>query len=467
MEILNLKKILGNTPVCGEIPSRRELTGNVLTVAWPSMLEMLLTSMINIVDTAMVSTLGEGAIAAVGITTQPKFIGLCFFIALGMSVSALTARRKGEEDEAGATQVLRMALVITLIMSAIVSSLFVIFALPICRLAGAGPDIDQDAAAYLRIIMGGLVFMPFGNMINAAQRGCGNTRLAMRTNITSNLVNVCLNYLLIGGHLGFPALGIRGAAIATVCGTAVGCGMSVASLFSSRTYIHFRNVIRPEFGREERKRNLSALAKVGGSSFAEQIFMRVGFFLFSLMVAKLGTLEMASHVIGMNIMTLSFCIGDGLQTASVALSGQNLGRKRPDLSRIYAIICQRVGFCCTSLMSVLLLALSHQIFDVFSDDPLVLGYGPKLMTLLCPILIFQVSQMSFGGVLRSAGDNRYTAMVSLISITLVRVSVAWFLCYGLGLGLVGAWLGIVLQQILTWILYRRRFRQGKWIYLKV
>ena len=467
MTIMNIDRSLGNTPRCGDIPDQKALLRQVMQVAWPSMLEMLLMSLVGIVDTAMVSTLGEGAIAAVGITTQPKFIGLCFFMALSMATSALVARRKGEGDEKGATQVLRMTLAITVVMSLVVSVLFVSFAKPICYLAGAGEDIVAEATSYLQIIMGGIFFTILSNIINAAQRGCGNTKLSMRTNVVSNLVNVIFNYLLIGGHFGFPALGVRGAAIATVVGTLVGCGMSIASLFSRHTYIHARKLLDPAYGGWFNGRNLHSLADVGGSAFVEQIFMRVGFLLFSLIVAKLGTLEMAAHVIGMNIMTVSFCVGDGLQTASIALAGQNLGRNRPDLARLYAGMCQRVGLACSAILSVVLFLLNQTLFDVFSDDPVVLGYGRQIILLMCLILFFQVSQIVYAGVLRSAGDTKYTAMVSLVSVSIVRVVLSWLLCYPLGLGLIGAWLGILFQQMLSWLLYRRRFDQGNWTRIKI
>ena len=467
MRMMDINRVLGNTPRCGEIPEQKEILHNVMQVAGPSMLEMLLVSLVGLVDTAMVSSLGEGAIAAVGITTQPKFIGLCFFISLSMALSALSARRKGEGNEESATQVLRMALGITVVVSFVISVAFVVFAEPICRLAGAGPDILADAVAYLQIIMGGIIFTTFGGMINAAQRGCGNTRLAMKTNLTSNLVNMVLNYLLIGGHFGFPALGIRGAAWATVIGTMVGCAMSVGSLFSRHTYVHGRRLLQPSYGGWLDRRNLRSLADVGGSAFVEQIFMRVGFLAFSLIVAKLGTLEMAAHVIGMNIMTISFCIGDGLQTASIALAGQNLGRKRPDMARIYASVCQRVGFTSAVILSILLFVFNRPLFGIFTDDPVVLGYGFYIVLLLCLILFFQISQVIYGGVLRSAGDTKYTAMVSLISITLVRVSISWVLCYPLGLGLVGAWMGILIQQALSWYLFRHRCHLGRWTEIRI
>lgn len=462
MQFINIDRALGNTPRCGEIPSQASIIKRVIRVAWPSVLEMLLMSIVGIVDTAMVSGLGESAIAAVGLTTQPKFIGLCFFFSMGTAVSALVARRRGQQDEVGATQVLRMALIIGLCVAAVLTVLFVTCAEPICWLAGAADDTIADAAAYLRIIMGGMVFNVISLTINAAQKGCGNTRLSMKTNITANLVNLVGNYLLIEGNFGFPRLEVRGAAIATVFGTMIGTLMSIGSLFSKKTYVRAKNLVDPHFGSLFDRRNLRSMVDVGGSAFVEQIFMRIGFFAFSLIVAKLGTLEMAAHVVGMNIMTISFSIGDGMQTASISLAGRSLGEKRPDLARVYATACQRVGLCCAAALSLVLFAFSRQIFTFFSDEPLVLDYGVQIIRVMCLVLFFQVPQLIYGGALRSAGDTRYTAMVSLIAVTIVRAGLGWFFCYPMGLGLIGAWFGILCQQIISFTLFRARFRKGEW-----
>ena len=161
---------------------------------------------------------------------QPKFMGLSLFFALNVAISALVARRRGEEKAEAANRILRTALLFIVVSAAILSVLFVVFAGPIIRLCGSTPETHNSAVAYFRIVMGGMIFNCIQMGINSAQRGAGKTKITMRTNITSNTVNIIFNYLLINGHLGFPALGIRGAAIATVLGTVVSSVMSVLSI---------------------------------------------------------------------------------------------------------------------------------------------------------------------------------------------------------------------------------------------
>ncbi|MEG0803561.1 MAG: MATE family efflux transporter, partial [Pygmaiobacter sp.] len=233
-------RMLKRIPVQGDIPDSGTLLATTMRIVWPAVMESVLIGLVGIVDTMMVSSLGTVAISAVGLTTQPKFIGLCTFFGLNVAVSALIARRKGEGDQENANRILKQSLMLTALCTVVISIACVVFASPIITVCGSAADTHAYAVDYFRIIMGGLAFNSFSMVINAAQRGVGNTKIAMRTNVASNLVNIVFNYLLIGGNFGFPALGIRGAAIATVMGSAVGLVMSVLSICAPDGFLHLR-----------------------------------------------------------------------------------------------------------------------------------------------------------------------------------------------------------------------------------
>lgn len=465
MFFFNTKKMLRGSSPAGELPSDREAVKRTVAIAWPSILESFLVHLTGFVDTVMVSALGSSAIAAVGLTTQPKFIGLAFFISLNVAVSAIVAHRRGENDRESANRVLLQALMITGLMTVVISIACVVFADPIISFAGGNADTQQDAVIYFQIIMGCMVFNTVSLCINAAQRGCGNTKIAMRTNIISNLVNVFFNYLLIGGNWGFPALGIKGAAIATVIGTVVAMVMSLASVLHRDGYLSFRLVKKKDFRFD--RRSVRSIVNIGSSTLAEQIFLRVGFLTFTIIVANLGTTAFAAHQIGMNLMGLSFSFGDGLSAASIALVGQALGAKRVDLARIYGGISQRLGVLFSCLTSVVFLAFGRPIFGLFTDEKDILDYGVMIMAVLTVVVFMQISQVVFSGCLRGAGDTKFTALVSLISVAFIRPFFGWLLCYPLGLGLFGAWLGLSVDQFSRLSLTYFRFKSGRWTRFEV
>lgn len=457
------QKLLRGMQPQGTIPPDRELLRNAMQVAWPSIVESFLVAMVSMIDTMMVSTLGEAAIAAVGLTVQPKFIGFAVFISLNTAVSALVARRKGQQDRDSANKVMVQSIIITLILVAIISTVAVVFADPIIRFAGSAADTHEDAKGYFQIIMGGMVFQILSMVINAAQRGVGNTKISMRTNVISNLINIIFNYLLIGGNLGFPALGVRGAAIATVIGTVAACIMSFASVMHKSHFLCLWSVKRISFD----KPTLKAIANIGSSTLAEQIFLRIGFLIYAMLIARLGTTAFAAHQIGTNMLSLSFSFGDGLSVAAVTLVGQNLGAKRQDLAKIYGGVCQRIGLIFAAMLSIVFLTLGRPIYSLFSDDPTILDYGVKIMAIMTVVVFMQISQVIFTGCLRGAGDAKYTAFVSLVSVAIVRPLMGWLFCYPLGWGLIGAWIGLVIDQSVRLIMSFARFKKGKWMYLKI
>lgn len=406
----------------------------------------------------MVGGLGSYAIAAVGLTTQPKFVGLAVFISLNVAVSAIVARRKGEQDREAANRVLAQAVQITLLLTAVISVICVVFANPIIRLAGSAEDTHAEAVSYFRIVMGAMVFNVLSMVLNAAQRGAGNTKIAMKTNLVSNGVNIVLNYLLIGGNFGFPKLGVSGAAIATVAGTIVACGMSIASVLHEEQFICLRKIKWLRFERNA----LTSLANIGSSTLAEQVFLRIGFLIYSIIVAHLGTDAFAAHQIGMNLMSISFSFGDGLSVAAVTLVGQSLGEKKERLAQVYATVCQRLGVVFSLLLSVIFVLVGREIFMLFTDETVILDYGVMIMRMMTVVVFLQITQVVYSGCLRGSGDTKYTALVSLISVAIVRPGSGWLFCYPLGLGLFGAWLGLAVDQMVRFAMTYVRFRSGKW-----
>ncbi len=434
-------------------------------MAWPSVLESFFVALAGMIDSLMVSTIGAYAVAAVGLTTQPKFIGLALFIAVNVAVSAIVARRKGQQDQYGANQTLMVALTFVVIMGVVVSLICVAFADPIIHLCGSGEDTHDSAVLYFQIIMGGMMFNIISLVINAAQRGVGNTKIAMRTNVTANLLNMIGNYLLIGGNFGFPALGIKGAALATVFGTVVACGMSILSLFSKDGFISVYYMIKKRV--HLRISALGNIMNIGSNIFLEQLLLRIGFMSTAVMTAKLGTDAFAAHQVGMNVMSLSFSFGDGMQVAAVALIGRSLGEERPEMAKLYGFICQRMGNGISLILAVLYLLGGRTFFGLYFEESHIVAMGVQIMQVIVIVVMLQISQVIYMGCLRGAGDVRFTTIVSTFSVTFVRTVSSYLLCYPLGLGLMGIWFGVVCDQLCRFILTRWRFRSGVWVKVKI
>ncbi len=436
-----------------------------LNMAWPAMLESFFTAFAGLVDSLMVSSMGSYAVAAVGLTTQPKFLGLSLFVASNVSISALVARRKGQGKREEANQIFSTFLVFILVMAVFMSILMVVLADPIIRLCGSEELTHDSAVLYFKIIMGGMIFNVIQMGVNSAQRGAGNTRITMRTNLVSNTVNIIFNYLLIQGHFGFPALGIRGAALATVIGTVVSSIMSVLSVWKKDNFISIPLILM-----EKIKPSLEALkniVKVGYSVFAEQVLMRIGFMLTAIMAADQGTAAMAAHQVGMNIMGLSFSFGDGLQATAVALIGYSLGAKQPDRAKEYGRTCRMIGGVISVILAVTYFLGAEPLMRLFFEEQEIVDIGVRIMHVIIFVVILQIAQVIYMGCLRGAGDTLYTAVASTISVTLMRTIGSYFFGYVLAMGITGIWFGVIADQLSRFIFASIRFRKGKWTEIKI
>ena len=446
----------------GPLPKTTEVMQEVVRLAGPAVAETVLVSIISSVDSMMVSSMGPAAIAAVGITDQPRMIVLAAINSLNAAVTTIVARRKGQDDRDGANRCLTQALIVCLALVLVVGSLSFAFARPILLFAGAQPDVIDMGVTYFRIILVGIFFTALSLTMTAAQRGCGNTRISMVTNMTANVVNVIFNYLLIGGNFGFPRMGIAGAALATSIGNFVSFCMALRSVTRPGGFLHLHLLQKWSFDKETMKNILN----IGSGTMMEQVCARVGFFMNAKAIAGLGTIPYATHLICMHVVNLSFSIGDGLSIAASSLVGQNLGKERSDLSQIYGKMSQRVAFCFSLLLSAVFLIFKFPIIRLFSTEPEVLALGDKVMYFTAVVCLVQISQVVFSGCLRGAGDTKYIAVVSFLSVTLLRPGLTWFFAYPLGWGLIGAWTAFLIDQCIRFILTYIRFSSGRWANIK-
>ncbi|MCR4642744.1 MAG: MATE family efflux transporter [Lachnospiraceae bacterium] len=443
----------------------------VFNMAWPAVVESFFVAFAGLVDSLMVSRMGSYAVAAVGLTTQPKFMGLALFFAVNVSISALVARRFGAGQREDANCVFRTALTFVIAAAVVLSVLFVAAADPIIRLCGSSDATPEDlktheaAVIYFWIIMGGMIFNCIQMAINSAQRGAGNTRITMRTNVTSNLVNIVLNYLLIEGHFGFPALGIVGAALATVLGTVVSSVMSVCSIMNSKNFISIPYILTDRV--KASGKALKSLIRIGYGIFFEQILMRIGFMATAVMAAKKGMDAMAAHQVGMNLMGLTFSFGDGLQAAAVALIGRSLGQGKPELAKDYGRTCRALGMMIAAVLILFYFFGAGWLMSMFFKEEHIIEIGVSIMRVIIFIVLFQIIQVIYMGCLRGAGDTLYTAFAATMSVTVIRTLVSWLGGFVFGLGIVGIWLGVLADQVSRFTFASIRYRMGKWVKIRI
>ena len=166
-------------------------------------------------------------------------------------------------------------------------------------------------------------------------------------------------------------------------------------------------------------------------------------------------------------MGLSFSFGDGLQATAVALIGRSLGEGNKELAKDYGAICRRFGLVIAVVLSLLYFFGGETLMGMFFADPAIVAIGTDITRVIIAVVVFQITQVIYMGCLRGAGDTLYTAVASMVSVTIMRTAFSYFFCYVVGWGIIGIWLGVVADQVSRFLFAGLRFRQGKWVDIKI
>jgi len=447
----------------GDIPPSREAYRNSLRIALPAVAEMVSIALMSMIDMVMVGRLGSEAVAAVGLTIQPRMLFFAAFFALNVAVTAIVARNKGAGNMAAARSCLRHAVVLVAVLGILAAIVAVALSQPLMALAGAGDDTIGMAASYFRITGFAIPVQILTGAICAAQRACGNTKVTMKVNVVAKVLSVALNFLLIEGRFGFPRLEVDGAAISTVIASVVAFLLALVSVMGRDSVLRLN---RRDNWRMELPM-LQSIGKLSSGGMFEQLAMRFGFFAYARVVADLGTADFAAHMIVMQLMGLSFTFADGISAATASLVGQNLGKKRPDLSIMYGKIGMRLAIACAAMLSTICILIRFHFPLLFISDPAadaeIIATAAGLIIILACIMPIQTSHLVMSGSLRGAGDTRFVAITMLITVGLLRPVLGFIMVHPLGWGITGAWIAVVFDQVARLAMLLTRFARGKWI----
>ena len=440
--------------------TRGNIYKDVIRIGWPAFIELMLTQLVGMFDQIQVGAVGPYAISAVGLSNQPKFLLMTAFMSMNVGTTAMIARARGRKDADTANLFLRQGLALTFVLSVIMSIVGYIFARPLCAFMGAADPQTLDAATeYLQIMMIGMVGLALTNVVTSALRGVGNTRAPLIYNIISNCVNIFFNWVLITGHLGFPRLEVRGAAIATVIGQSTAFIIAMIVITTTKGFVHLDWKLS---GFKLKKTAISDIVRIGLPAAGEQLVMRAGMIIYTRIVASLGTNAYATHTICMNIQALTFMNGQAFAVSATSLVGQSLGKKRPDMAQAYSKASQNTGFAVALIFAAAFLIAGGWIVGLYTDVEEIILAGEKILLFVAFVQPFQSSQLILAGAMRGAGDTKFVAYITAFTMLVVRPVIAALLIYVFHMGIMGAWYALAADQLIRTLLVFMRYHSGKW-----
>ncbi len=414
------------------------------------------------VDTAMCGRLedAEEALTALGFAGQLVFLLMVAMLGLTVGTVAFIARAHGARQSDRINHVLHQSILLTYLVSIAVAIVGNLCAGLVMEWLGADADVRDLAVSYLRPLLSLTVFFYLNMLFAAALRAVGNTMLPFMIALLSNLLNVVLNYGLIFGRLGLPAMGVRGAAWGTVISQAVAVYLMVFLLrrdvvYGVRAYLGLARLDQP-LARD--------LFRIGAPAALDMLVLNVVFLSVVGMLSRVAQVAVAAHGIGLRVQSLAFVPGLGVSQAIGAMVGNALGAR--DEREARQVVHGGI-LLSTAIMTVLGLSIvfgAEPIIAIFNvDSPTELGrYSILWMRVLgwgMPIVGIHIALV---GMLRGAGATNTSLMINIVGTLIIQVPLSWFLGFVVGWGAFGIWVAVPISFLVRMFLGIVAYRRGDW-----
>lgn len=414
----------------------------VLAIAWPIMVSMVSRSLLVTVDTIFVAHQGTTSLAAVGLAGAASFIPIAFGFGLMAAVGILTSQRTGagrDTDTLGA-QALGLGLATGLALWVFAPIGPVLF-----PLLGASPEATPLASAFFALRMFAAPFELGLAALSGWFRGRGDTRTPMVATLLTNGLNIALAALFVLG-MGW---GVPGAAAATAIALAIGLlflWWRLGGLPARPTWSLVRQVVA-----------------TGGPMGVHDALDVLAFVIFGAILARLGEAELASHLIVLRIMSMSFLPGHAISEATSVLVGQALGARRPRQARQAMVAGLQLAVGLMTVGGAVFVLLPAQLVAVFAAAPDVTRIACQLLWVGATFQVFDAVAMVVMGALRGAGDTRFLFQAGILPSWLVKLPVGAAAALWLGWGAVGAWMGLTAEMMVVAAVVLYRVRGTGWL----
>ncbi len=432
----------------------------ILALALPIIGGQISQNILNLVDLAMVGQLGSVSVAAVGIASYTNFLAASFVMGLGAGVQALVSRRMGEGQPDGAVRALNGGLFLALLIGLPISiGLFLASELLMGWLT-----VDQALTAEASDYFGARVLGSFFIGMNFAFRGYWNgvslSMVYMRTLVVMHLANILLNYLLIFGKFGFPALGVTGAG----AGTAIATGLGTLLYFIQA----FKKSKGEGFGTQLPKlANLLQLWKLSLPSCIQMFFFALGFTAMFWIIGQIGTNELAAANVLLSLVLLAILPTMGLGMASATLVGQSLGRKDLKEAQQWPWDAVKISFLVIGTLSLLFLVAPQLFLGVFLTNADVIELATVPLQLTALMIIMEACGSVLMSSLQGAGDTKSPMIINLACQWGIFMPLAFLLGPVMGYGLLVVWILFGLSRLAQALAFIFVWRQGRWKEIKL
>jgi len=434
----------------------------IFLLSVPMILEMVMESLFAVVDIFFVSKLGKHAITTVGLTESIMTLVYTAAFGLSMAATAVVARRTGEKDGDAAAHTAVQSLYVALALATIIAVTGIVYASEILALMGASADVISNGHIYTQIMLGGNLIVILIFLINGIFRGAGDAAIAMRSLWIANILNILLCPLLINGFGPIPALGLKGAALATTIGRGIGVCYQLYHLFGGKGLIKInRRHLFPDMG------VIVRLLKIAAGGTAQLLINTASWIFLVRLIARFGEDAVAGYTIAVRIIIFTLLPASGMANAAAALVGQNLGAGQPDRAETSVWRAAFFNMLFLGFVSVFFLLAARPIVMLFTQDTGIIAYAAQCLQLVSVGYIFYAYGMVLSQSFNGAGDTRTPTLINLVGFWMLQVPMAWIMAVNYNMGPAGVFWAIAIAESCVAVAAIFIFRKGWWKRVKV
>ena len=433
-------------------------TNKVISLAVPAALKSLVDILQSLIDMLMVGMISYYALAAVGVSMQFMMVINVVMTLYVVGGNALLSRFIGANRKKRASSLLYLLGIFAIGLSILVSIAGYFGSEYFYTLLGVESEVVKLGSDYFKIISLGIVVIFLDALLFNALSASGDTKSSLYIKLVSALINAFLNYVLIFGHFGFEAMGIEGAAIATI----IAYGFNVLVYFWVLNKPKSKINILPIIRIHDLKRALS----IGLGAALDRGISSISFIFFIVIIAWYGSAQLAGYQVGLRIEGIAFMPGFGFAIAAMALVGQNLGAKNKDKAYKMGIVSGRIAYMFMGTIGLFMILFPEYIISLFTDDADTILVASQYLILVGLAQIPLAIMFVYSSALRGAGATKTTLKINVLSLWLFRI-IPSYIAYKLGYGIIVIFIIMNIETLVKGIIYHYIYQKKEWLNIKI
>lgn len=438
----------------------RKFYKGVFVLALPIVLQYLIASSLNMLDTVMIGMVGEVELASVGIANQYYFIFSLIVMGISSGISVFIAQLWGKKDKENIRRVLCIGLISGIIITIAFTIVALIIPENIMSIFNKDPEVIAIGSDYIKIVCISYIFATITFNFASASRSIENTLVPMFASFVGLITNGVLNYIFIFGKLGLPVMGVKGAALATVIARVLECAVLLTYIYISKGILSVRLKDCVGNSRQLTASTYSAIIPV----VLNEACWGLGNVTYAIIYGRIGTQASASVQICSTVLNLFMIITFGLANASVVIVGKEIGAGNEERGKLYAKRLCAVSLAVGMILSIILFISTPLILSSFNVSQIVIEHSKYILYIYAIFMMIKVyNAMVIVGILRGGGDAKYGLLVQGITLWFIGIPMAFIAAFILKLPIPLVVLCSCTEEVIKVVILIRRFISNKWI----